>query len=109
MEARYGEPSRLPHRVPVAVVALRGFTNEASEFLMTTLPVAPLSSAATDTLYFPQFADGNGWVTQVILVNPTDSTIAGMVGFIGPGSGTAAASPVSLTLDDGRTGSNFEY
>ena len=95
--------------VPVAVVALRGFTNEASEFLMTTLPVAPLSSAATDTLYFPQFADGNGWVTQVILVNPTDSTIAGMVGFIGPGSGTAAASPVSLTLDDGRTGSNFEY
>ena len=28
--------------VPVAVIALRGFTNEAGEFLMTTLPVAPL-------------------------------------------------------------------
>ena len=95
--------------VPIAVTALRGLTNEGGEFLMTTLPVAPLSSAATDTLYFPQFADGSGWVTQVILVNPTDSTIAGMVGFIGPGSGTAAASPATLTLDDGRTGSNFEY
>ena len=95
--------------VPIAVTALRGLTNEDGEFLMTTLPVAPLSSAATDTLYFPQFADGSGWVTQLILVNPTDSTITGMVGFIGPGSGTAAASPATLTLDDGRTGSNFEY
>ena len=95
--------------VPIAVTALRGLTNEGGEFLMTTLPVAPLSSAATDTLYFPQFADGSGWVTQLILVNPTDSTIAGMVRFIGPGSGTAAASPATLTLDDGRTGSNFEY
>ena len=31
--------------VPIAVIALRGFTNEADEFLMTTLPVAPLSPA----------------------------------------------------------------
>ena len=102
--------------VPVAVVALRGFTNEASEFLMTTLPVAPLvgapspfSRTPTDTVYFPHFADGNGWETQVILVNPTDRTITGMVGFLGPGSGTTAAPPVILTLDDGSTGSDFDY
>ena len=102
--------------VPVAVVALRGFTNEASEFLMTTLPVAPLvgapspfSRTPTDTVYFSHFADGNGWETQVILVNPTDRTITGMVGFLGPGSGTTAAPPVILTLDDGSTGSDFDY
>ena len=95
--------------VPVAVVALRGFTNVAGEFLMTTLPVAPLSSAASDTVYFPHFADGNGWATQVILVNPTDGTITGRVEFLGPGSDMAAASPVVLTLDDGRTGSDFAY
>ena len=47
--------------LPVAVVALRGFTNEVGEFLMTTLPVAPLSSTASDTVYFPHFADGSGW------------------------------------------------
>ena len=102
--------------VPIAVVALRGFTNEAGEFLMTTLPVAPLlappspfSTTPTGTVYFPHFADGNGWATQVILVNPTDRTITGTVGFLGPGSDTAAAAPAIVTLDDGRTGSDFAY
>ena len=95
--------------VPIAVIALRGFTNEAGEFLMTTLPVAPLSPAATETVYIPHFAAGGGWVTQAILVNPTDRTITGTVGFLGPGSGTTAAPPVILTLDDGSTGSSFEY
>ena len=95
--------------VPIAVTALRTFTNEAGELLVTTLPVAPLSPASEETVYFPHFAAGGGWVTQVILVNPTDSTITGTVGFLGPGSGTIAASPVVLTLDDGSTGSNFDY
>ena len=95
--------------VPIAVTALRAFTNEAGELLVTTLPIAPLSSASEETVYFPHFAAGGGWVTQVILVNPTDSTITGTVGFVGPGSDTIAASPVVLTLDDGSTGSNFDY
>ena len=95
--------------LPVAVVALRGFTNEVGEFLMTTLPVAPLSSTASDTVYFPHFADGRGWETHVVLVNPTDQTITGTAVFLGPGSDTAAASPVVLTLDDGRTRSDFDY
>ncbi len=98
--------------VPIAVIALRGLTNRDGEFLMTTLPVAPLrpaSRASRDTVYFPHFTDGNGWTTQVILVNPTDTRIAGTVEFIGQGSDTMAADPVVLTLDDGRTGSRFSY
>ena len=95
--------------VPIAVIALRGFTNEADEFLMTTLPVAPLSPDSEETVYIPHFAAGGGWVTQVILVNPTDSMITGTVGFLGPGSGPTEASPVILTLDDGSTGSDFDY
>ena len=95
--------------VPIAVIALRGLTNRDDEFLMTTLSVAPLASAATDTVYFPHFADGRGWETQVILVNPTDSMITGTVGFLGQGDGPTAASPVILTLDDGSTGSDFDY
>ena len=94
---------------PIAVTALRGLSNEAGEFLMTTLPVAPLSPPASGTVYFPHFADGNGWATQVIFVNPTESTITGTVGFLGPGSGTVPASPVVLALDDGRTGASFDY
>ena len=98
--------------LPVAVIALRGFTNRDDEFLMTTLPVAPLASGSTassDTVYFPHFADGSGWATQVILVNPTDETIEGTVEFLGQGSATTAAAPAVRTLEDGRTGSSFEY
>ncbi len=104
--------------LPIAVIALRGFTNRDGEFLMTTLPVAPLATpltpfntdtANTGTVYFPHFADGSGWATQVILVNPTDDTIAGTVRFLGQGSATAAAAPAVRTLEDGRTGSSFEY
>ena len=95
--------------LPIAVIALRGLTNRDGEFLMTTLPVAPLASAATDTVYFPHFADGSGWATQVILVNPTNETIAGTVEFLDPGSGTAPAAPAVLTLDDDRTGASFDY
>ncbi len=103
---------------PIAVIALRGLTNRDGEFLMTTLPVAPLAAprtpfsgntGSTDTVYFPHFTDGNGWVTQVILVNPTDRPITGTVRFLGPGSGAMAAAPANLTLDDDRTGSEFPY
>src|SRR5213078_1273553 len=56
--------------VPVSVIALRGLTNERSEFLITTLPVADLSAAASsETILFPHFADGGGWTTQILLVN----------------------------------------
>ena len=104
--------------VPIAVIALRGLTNRDGEFLMTTLPVAPLvaprtpfsgNTGSADTVYFPHFTDGNGWVTQVILVNPTDRPITGTVRFLGPGSGAMAAAPAVLTLDDRRTGSEFPY
>ena len=103
---------------PVAVIALRGFVNERSEFLMTTLPVAPVlrfgapgpfSWNPTDTVYFPHFADGGGWTTQVVLVNPTYALISGNVQFISSGSETEAAAPATLTLADGRSGSAFTY
>ena len=65
--------------VPVAAVALRGRTNERREFLMTTLPVSPLTANEGEIVYFPHFAEGAGWTTEVILVNPTDDTMAGTV------------------------------
>ena len=94
---------------PVAVIALRWFVNERSEFLMTTLPVAPIAVPTTGTVYFPLFADGGGWTTQVVLVNPTYAPIRGSVQFFGSGSQTEAAAPATLTLADGRGGSAFTY
>ena len=94
---------------PISVIALRGFTNERSEFLMTTLPVSPLTARGSDTVYFPHFADGAGWTTQIILVNPTNTMIGGRVRFFGTGSETAAALPATITLTDAQVGSDFTY
>jgi hypothetical protein len=65
--------------VPVAAIALRGYVNERSDFLMTALPVAPLSSTGASPVVLPHYASGGGWTTQILLVNPTDETIRGTV------------------------------
>jgi hypothetical protein len=88
---------------------LRGFTNERNEFLITTLPVAPLSSSSVaPSMTLPQFADGGGWATQVLLINPTQSPISGSIEFWGQGSAAQSASPLSIAVN-GATGSSFNY
>src|SRR5262249_4182270 len=92
----------------VAVIALRGLTNERNEFLMTTLPVAPLRSERVESsMVLPFFADGGGWKTQVTLENSGDTPLTGIVQFFGPGPGTSA-SPLSLMIN-GKMGSSFSY
>ena len=95
--------------VPVGVIALRGFTNERGEFLITTLPVTDLSApASVTTTLLPHFADGAGWTTQIVLVNPTDNTLNGRIGFFGQGTTSFAALPVSL-IANGQSASSFPY
>jgi sugar lactone lactonase YvrE len=79
----------------IAAIALRGRTNERSEFLITTLPVADLQApASTDTAVVPHFADGGGWTTEITLVNPTDSVLTGAIQFF-DSSGTPATVAVN--------------
>jgi hypothetical protein len=94
--------------VPIAAVALRGLTNERGEFLMTTLPVSPLTPPNGDISYFPHFADGAGWTTTFVLLNPTDMPMTGTVQFFGHGSGNTPAVPISVTIN-GQTDSEFNY
>jgi hypothetical protein len=82
--------------VPVSIVALRGLTNERSEFLLTTLPVTPVNTIVGSPLIFPHFADGGGWTTEVILVNPGDSALSGTVRFISAGGTTLSQSTYSI-------------
>jgi len=90
--------------VPVSVIALRGLTNERSEFLITTLPVANLDlPAAAGTVIFPHFAEGGGWTSQIILVNPTDNPLVGTIRFL-DNLGRA----VTLGVNN-QTGSSFTY
>jgi hypothetical protein len=93
--------------VPVAVTALRGIVNERGDFLMTTLPVvdlnAPVAPVAAAPSVIPQFADGGGWVTQVLLVNPSDATISGSIRFSSP-----SGDPVTMNVDGQQT-LDFNY
>jgi hypothetical protein len=94
--------------VPVSVVALRSFTNERGEVLITTLPVSSLSAVVEPTVVFPQLADGGGWSTQIVLVNPTDDIMSGTIRFFGQGNPATPAEPVELTVN-GQTSSTFTY
>lgn len=89
---------------PIAVVALRLVTNDRGEFLATTLSVTDLSATASKgSTVIPHFAEGGGWTTQVVLVNPTDSVLNGTVQFRSP-SGQAATVNVN-----GQSGNSFAY
>ena len=90
--------------IPVSAVALRGFNNERKEFLITTLPVADTTSTATDPVIFPDFADGGGMITQVILINPSGVSISGKATFYNQGTGQ----PMPITVN-GQTASSFDY
>src|SRR6266850_935690 len=89
---------------PVAAVALRGLLNERSDFLITTLPVVELASnTSAASAVFPDFADGGGWATEITLVNPTDSQIAGALQFA-----DQSGRPMSVTINS-ETRTSFNY
>ena len=90
--------------VPVASVALRWRTNERAELLMTTLPVIDLGApSVTGSVVLPHFVDGDGWSTEIVLVNRTNNLSTGAVQFLDP-SGQSATVAV-----DGRTDSSVSY
>jgi hypothetical protein len=93
--------------VPVSAIALRGLVNERSEFLVTTLPIANPDQQATTAVVFPHFADGGGWTTQFVLVNPSDQAISGTVNFLDQGT-SSNASALSLTIK-GESRSSIPY
>ena len=61
-----------------------------------------LRLGATDTIVLPHFADGGGFTTQFVLVNPRDDTLSGTLQFYSPGSvapTNAAGIPVAVQID----------
>ncbi|HEY2931036.1 MAG TPA: BACON domain-containing carbohydrate-binding protein [Acidobacteriota bacterium] len=94
--------------IPVGAVALRGHLNERSEFLLTTLPVADMGSLSSETLILPHFAEGGGWNTDLVLVNPTDQSLRGSVQFFDQGSTDTPAQAQTLEAN-GENKNSFEY
>jgi enterochelin esterase-like enzyme len=55
---------------PFAAITVRTLYNEREDFLTTTFPVADVTRPAPSPIVFPQIADGGGYVSQFILLNP---------------------------------------
>jgi hypothetical protein len=65
---------------PVSVIALRIANNQRNEVLFTTTPIADLNqSPANNIAYFPQFADGGGYTTSIVLVNTSNQAETGTI------------------------------
>src|SRR5262249_20607594 len=93
---------------PIAVTAVRGLTNERGEFLMSALPMASLDSTNSSSVMLPVYADGGGWSSQVVVINPTDSIITGSLGFFTQGSQSSSGAPAPVRVN-GILGSNLSY
>jgi hypothetical protein len=72
--------------LPVAAIAVTESFNLRNETLYSTVPVADISGLpSTDTVYLPHFAESGNWSTDFSLINPTDETITGILGFVSTG------------------------
>jgi hypothetical protein len=85
--------------IPVSAATLRGITNERNEFLIDAMPVINSDKPAPTNPFFPHFAEGGGWKTQFVLVNPSDTAIAGTLSFQEQGTSGSGARPLSLNID----------
>jgi hypothetical protein len=90
---------------PLSVLALRMVINQRGEALFTSTPIADLTqSAGRDALYFPQVADGGGWVTSIILLNTSNTVVTGRFSLM-----TNNGRAFVVTRPDGLRDSTFNY
>ena len=90
---------------PLSVLALRMVINQRGEALFTTTPIADLTqSAGRDALYFPQVADGGGWVTSIILLNTSNTVETGRFSLM-----TDNGQALVVSRSDGLRNSSFNY
>ena len=83
---------------PFAAVNLRAANNAHGEQIFSALPVADLTipPSSSGNLVFSQIVDGGGTPTQILLMNPTTSTITGTISFADDNG-----SPIALDFGSG--------
>ncbi|HEY3128556.1 MAG TPA: DUF5060 domain-containing protein [Acidobacteriota bacterium] len=70
--------------IPLAMLTLRGTSNARGDFIMTSLPSHTEESAALfESAVLPQVADGGGYQTEWLLLNPYDQPVVGKLRFLG--------------------------
>jgi hypothetical protein len=93
----------------VSIVALRTLLNQRNDFIVSALPIVDLQGQnGTDPVVVPHFADGGGWRSQIVLVNPGDVPLSGNIQFFGQGQAGSAAPVLTLSVN-GVSNSTFPY
>jgi hypothetical protein len=91
---------------PVSTMALRRYTNERGESIVSSLPLTPVGAPGGGTrLAVPHFAT-ESWYTQLVLTNPTSASISGATEFFDAGLKGDKAIKVRI---DGVLASSFRY
>ncbi len=89
----------------ISVLALRMTTNQRNEALFTTTPTADLAALPDNgPAYFPQFADGGGYTTALVLLNTSNGTETGTFQILDD-EGT----PLVVNRVGGTADSSFRY
>jgi hypothetical protein len=90
---------------PLSIVALRMTTNQRNEVLFTTTPTADLTQSLTSTpMYFPQFANGGGYTTALVLLNTSDGIETGTFQILDD-----LGAPLDVNQVGGTADSSFKY
>jgi hypothetical protein len=86
-------------------VALRLTINQRNETLLTSTPSADMTRAPARTpVYFPQFVDGGGYATTIVLLNTSNTDEGGQIILRDNGGAPLAIRPIG-----GNPGSTFRY
>jgi len=74
---------RITSASAIAVIGLRGRTNERGDFLITTTPPVAEDNSSSPELFFPHFADAGGFRTQFVLFsNGSSGPLGGIIRFL---------------------------
>jgi hypothetical protein len=89
----------------ISVLALRMTTNQRKDVLFTTTPTADLTKPATNgVIFFPQFADGGGYTTFLVLLNTSNAIETGTLQILDD-----HGNPLVVHQVGGMSGSVFRY
>ena len=95
--------------IPISFGAYRFVTNARGESLMATQPVAGIDSIDRDRVVIPHFVRGDGWDTEIVLINPTDESIGGTLEKSGGGRAAYSIAPRSVaTFTSGALGAQIQ-
>jgi hypothetical protein len=93
--------------VPLAIAAFGTNATQESNLLLYNSPVAEIRIGDNRPAIIPQFANGQGWDTRIVLFNPTEDRMNGEIRFFAANSGEPG-SPAEVGIDSG-TSSVYEF